>query len=262
MRINTFYVNPITQEYGTIFLLQKPSPTKQLKMKTAQKPAPSKTASKGAKQQKPAAKAAKPVQAKMQQPSDDSEHVAKGLRGLFVDSLKDIYWAEKALTKALPKMIKKASSEELVAALNDHLAVTQEQVARLDEVFESIGVKAQAKKCEAMDGLIKEADQIMAETEEGVVRDAGIIAGGQKIEHYEIATYGTLSAFAKILQEDDAAELLMQSLEEEKEADDKLSEVAETSINIKAAEQDDDDEEDEDEEDDAVDVDEEAEEEE
>jgi ferritin-like metal-binding protein YciE len=160
---------------------------------------------------------------------------AQGLRDLFEDELKDIYWAEKALTKALPKMIKNTTSEELATALKEHLAVTEQQVTRLDQVFESIGTKAQAKKCEAMEGLIKEAEEIMESTEKGVVRDAGIISAGQKVEHYEIATYGTLSAFAKILGEDDAVSLLEETLNEEKEADEKLTEVAESSINIEAA---------------------------
>src|SRR4051812_40861715 len=133
---------------------------------------------------------------------------AQGLRDLFQDELKDIYWAEKALTKALPKMIKHATSSELATALKEHLAITEEQVTRLEQVFESIGTKAQAKKCQAMEGLIKEAEEIMESTEEGVVRDAGIISAGQKVEHYEIATYGTLSAFAKILGEDEAVSLL------------------------------------------------------
>jgi ferritin-like metal-binding protein YciE len=164
--------------------------------------------------------------------------VATGLRDLFEDSLKDIYWAEKALTKAIPKMIKKASSEELVAALTEHLEVTKGQVARVEEVFSTLGVKAQAKKCAAMEGLIKEGEEIMEETEEGMVRDAGIIAAAQKVEHYEIATYGTLCAFAKILEETEAGELLMETLNEEKEADSTLSEVAESSINIQAAEAD------------------------
>lgn len=175
---------------------------------------------------------------KQPQTTNQNSQEAQGLRDLFEDSLKDIYWAEKALTKALPKMIKKATSEELVAALTDHLAVTQEQVTRLEEVFSTVGVKAQAKKCEAMEGLIKEGNEIMESTAEGVVRDAGIIAAGQKVEHYEIATYGTLCAFAKILGEDEAAGLLLQTLNEEKEADNKLSEVAEGSINLQAAGQD------------------------
>lgn len=184
--------------------------------------------------QKAASKQTAPKNSVQQKPSSNNSQ-ASGLRELFQDSLKDIYWAEKALTKALPKMIKKATSEELVAALTDHLAVTQEQVSRMEEVFITLGLKPQAKKCEAMEGLIKEASEIMESTEEGVVRDAGIIAAGQKVEHYEIATYGTLCAFAKILGEMDAAELLLQSLNEEKEADEKLSEVAEGSINLQAA---------------------------
>jgi ferritin-like metal-binding protein YciE len=179
-----------------------------------------------------------------------SSDAAKGLNSLFEDSLKDIYWAEKALTKAIPKMIKNATSEELVDALTDHLEVTRNQVARLEQVFELINKPARAKKCEAMEGLIKEAESIMEETEEGVVRDAGIIAAGQKVEHYEIATYGTLCAFAKVLGEDEAAGLLQETLDEEKEADETLTQVAETAINIAAASTNGDDEDDEEEEDD------------
>ncbi|MEO8150281.1 MAG: ferritin-like domain-containing protein [Bacteroidia bacterium] len=163
---------------------------------------------------------------------------AQGLRELFVDELKDIYWAEKALTKAIPKMVKNATSQDLVMALEDHLQVTHEQVSRVEQVFEAIGEKAQAKKCEAMDGLIKEAEEIMQSTEQGVVRDAGIISAGQKVEHYEIATYGTLRTFAKTLGEEAAASLLQETLNEEKEADEKLSEIAESSINIEAAAED------------------------
>ncbi len=165
---------------------------------------------------------------------------AQGLRDLFEDSLKDIYWAEKALVKAIPKMVKNATSPELVNALTDHLDVTKQQVSRLEEIFQILGKPARAKKCDAMEGLIKEAEGIMEETEEGVVRDAGIIAAGQKVEHYEIATYGTLSAFAKILGEDEVAEMLLQSLSEEKDADTTLTEVAETSVNIDAAAEDED----------------------
>lgn len=160
---------------------------------------------------------------------------AEGLRELFVDSLKDIYWAEKALTKALPKMAKNATSENLRTAIEDHLNVTQEQVARLEQVFEIIGKKAVAKKCDAMDGLIKEGEGIMEETQPGAVRDAGIIAASQKIEHYEIATYGTLCAFAKTLGEDEAAQLLEATLAEEKEADVTLTEAAYNTINFDAA---------------------------
>lgn len=163
---------------------------------------------------------------------------ADGLRELFVDSLKDIYWAEKALVKALPKMAKNATSENLITAINDHLAVTQEQVTRLEKVFEIVGEKATAKKCEAMEGLIKEGESIMQETQDGPVRDAGIIGASQKIEHYEIATYGTLAAFAQTLGEEEALALLQQTLEEEKEADTLLTEAAYNNINFEASEED------------------------
>jgi ferritin-like metal-binding protein YciE len=165
------------------------------------------------------------------------QDVAQGLRDLFEDQLKDIYWAEKALVKALPKMAKNASTPELQNAINEHTNVTTEQISRLEQVFESIGVKAAAKKCEAMDGLLKEATEIMESTEKGVVRDAGIISASQKVEHYEIATYGTLASFAKILGESDAVALLETTLNEEKFADTSLTEIAE-SINIEAADKD------------------------
>lgn len=163
---------------------------------------------------------------------------AEGLRELFVDSLKDIYWAEKALTKALPKMAKNATSENLITAINEHLTVTEEQVSRLEQVFELLGEKASAKKCDAMEGLIKEGESIMEETQEGAVRDAGIISASQKIEHYEIASYGTLAAFALTLEEEEAAALLQQTLEEEKEADTILTEAAYNTINFDATEED------------------------
>ena len=169
---------------------------------------------------------------------------AEGLRDLFEDSLKDIYWAEKALVKALPKMQKNVSSPNLVTAITEHLDVTKQQVTRLEKVFELLGLPARAKKCDAMEGLIKEGQSIMEETEAGVVRDAGIIAAGQKVEHYEIASYGTLCAFAKILGENKVAALLHETLEEEKDADTTLTEVAEYTVNIDAAKQDDDEEDD------------------
>ena len=178
--------------------------------------------------------AAKTVNGKVKAKSS----AAEGLRELFEDSLKDIYWAEKALTKALPKMAKNATSENLIAAIEDHLNVTKEQVSRLEQVFEIIGKKAQAKKCDAMEGLIKEGESIIEETEAGPVRDAGIIAASQKIEHYEIATYGTLCAFAKTLGENEAMELLATTLAEEKEADVTLTEAAYNTINFDAAEED------------------------
>ena len=154
------------------------------------------------------------------------------LHELFIDGLKDIYWAEKALTKAIPKMIKNATSEELIEALTNHLQETQGQVTRLEDVFASIDEKVAAKKCLAMEGLIKEAEEIMEECEKGGMRDAGIIVAGQKVEHYEIATYGTLRAFAEIMGHDEAARLLLKSLGEEKGADDKLTEVTPSVVMI------------------------------
>lgn len=159
---------------------------------------------------------------------------AKELKDLFEDSLKDIYWAEKALVKALPKMQKNATDEKLKQSIEQHLIETEEHVSRLEEIFESIGVKAQAKKCDAMQGLLDEADSIVEETEPGTVRDAGIIAAAQKVEHYEIATYGTLSAFAKVLKEKDALKNLLATLEEEKNCDKLLTQLADTNLNSKA----------------------------
>lgn len=179
---------------------------------------------------KPAAKSTggKEVKAK--------KSAAEDLREFFVDALKDIYWAEKALTKALPKMSKNATTEKLVEALDAHLTETEGQIERLEKVFEMIGEKAVAKKCEAMAGLIKEGEEILEETEPGAVRDAGIIAACQKIEHYEIATYGTLGAYAKTLGEEKAGKILHETLEEEKAADKTLTEAAYHHINFDAAE--------------------------
>lgn len=165
--------------------------------------------------------------------SNQASH-AEGLRTLFEDQLKDIYWAEKKLTKAIPKMIKNATSAELIKALKDHLKITEQQVSRCEKVFATLKVKAQGSKCEAMEGLVKEATEIMESTEKGSVRDAGIICAAQKVEHYEIATYGTLVAFAQRLGEDKAASLLEQTLNEEKEADSTLSSIAESSVNAEA----------------------------
>jgi ferritin-like metal-binding protein YciE len=158
------------------------------------------------------------------------------LMKLFEDELKDIYWAEKALTKAIPKMIKNATSLELSDALKSHLEETTEQVSRLEQVFASIEKKAVAKKCEAMDGLVREAGEIMESCEKGPMRDAGIISAAQKVEHYEIATYGTLHQFAVTLGLSEAASLLEETLIEEKAADAKLTEVAVATINIEASE--------------------------
>lgn len=169
---------------------------------------------------------------KIVEPAADA---AGDLKDFFIDSLKDIYWAENALVGALPKMAANASSTALKGAILEHLAVTENQVARLEDIFKILGEKAEGKKCEAMAGLLKEGDSILLETEPGAVRDAGIIAASQKIEHYEIASYGTLAAFAKTLGENDAAKLLTQTLAEEKEADCLLNDTALNLINIQAA---------------------------
>jgi len=157
------------------------------------------------------------------------------LEKYFTDSLKDIYWAEKHLTKALPKMQKAATTEELKSAIGEHLTQTEEHVRRLEQVFELMGKKAQAKKCDAMEGLLKEGDSIVEETEDGsMTRDVGIIMAAQKVEHYEIATYGGLVTLAKTMAMTEAADILHQTLQEEKETDQGLSDIAENNINWEA----------------------------
>ena len=160
------------------------------------------------------------------------------LEKFMYDSLKDIYWAEKHLLKALPRLRKAATNEELKAALEEHVEVTQEQVARLEQVFELLGKKAQGKKCEAMEGLTKEAESIVEETEAGTAtRDVGIIMAAQKVEHYEIATYGGLAQLAKTMGLTEVGELLGQTLQEEKETDENLTSIAENDINHQAEEE-------------------------
>lgn len=159
---------------------------------------------------------------------------AKSLKDLFEDGLKDIYWAENALVKSLPQMLEKATDTKLKTAIKDHLDQTKEQVKRLEEVFAAIGAEAKGEKCDAMAGLLEEADSIIAEAEEGAVRDSGIIAAAQKVEHYEIATYGTLAAYAKTLNEREALNLLLKTLGEEKKADGLLSAIADTTLNSQA----------------------------
>lgn len=170
------------------------------------------------------------------QASTKSAMQSSQLMKLFEDELKDIYWAEKALTKAIPKMIKNATSEELIEALTNHLAETKEHVIRVEQVFETFGKKAKAVKCEATLGLLKEAEEIMEQCETGSMCDAGIISAAQKVEHYEIATYGTLRQFAETMGLTEAATLLETTLNEEKAADVRLTEVAVTAINMEAAE--------------------------
>ncbi len=157
------------------------------------------------------------------------------LNELFIDELKDIYWAENHLVKALPKMAKAATSDELRTAIQNHLKETENHVTRLEQAFKAIGEKVVAVKCEAMAGLLKEADEIVGETEKGsITRDAGIISAAQKVEHYEIASYGTLKTLASVLGYNEAAELLDATLQEEKNADGMLTQIAESGINQSA----------------------------
>jgi ferritin-like metal-binding protein YciE len=172
--------------------------------------------------------------------SNGRTHTATGagntqLEKFFHDSLKDIYWAEKHLVKALGKMQKAATTDKLKSAIEEHIGQTEEHVERLEQVFEMLGKKPQAKKCEGMEGLTKEGDSVVEETEEGsMTRDAGIILSAQKVEHYEIATYGTLRQLAMTMGQDQIAEILSQTLEEEKQTDEGLTQIAENNINWEA----------------------------
>jgi ferritin-like metal-binding protein YciE len=160
----------------------------------------------------------------------------KTLHDAFVDELRDAYDAEKQLTKALPKLAKKADSDELKSAFEDHLKETENHVTRLEQVFESIGEKASGKHCDGIAGIIEEGKHVMEEDFDESAMDACLIAGGQRAEHYEMAAYGTLIAWAKAMGHDDAVDLLEQTLEEEKAADEKLTSIAEGGINEQAAE--------------------------
>ncbi|RYZ26681.1 MAG: ferritin-like domain-containing protein [Sphingobacteriales bacterium] len=156
----------------------------------------------------------------------------------FVDELKDIYWAEKNLAKALPRMQKAATSSELAAAFQKHTEETNGHIATLEQAFASLEEKAVAKKCEAMAGLLEEAKGIIEETEKGtMIRDAGLILAAQKVEHYEIATYGTLVTFAECMGHTEVADLLRGTLENEKATDQALTEIAQSSINGPASEE-------------------------
>lgn len=156
----------------------------------------------------------------------------------FVDELKDIYWAEKHLMKALPKMKRASTSKELAAAFEKHTQETETHVQTLEQVFGLLGEKAVAKKCDAMQGLLDEATSIIADTDKGtLIRDAGLILAAQKVEHYEIATYGTLRTFAETMGHTDVARLLQQTLDNERATDSALTQVAEGFVNEKAAEE-------------------------
>jgi ferritin-like metal-binding protein YciE len=156
------------------------------------------------------------------------------LYDLYVEELKDLYNAEHQILKALPKMINAASASELAAALEEHLDVTKEQVQRLEKIFKMLKTNPKGKKCKAMEGLIEEGKEVMEEDADPSVMDAALIAAAQRVEHYEMAGYGCVRTYASLLGFSEAADLLQQTLDEEGDADKKLTELAETVINVEA----------------------------
>jgi len=165
---------------------------------------------------------------------DEGRQMNTELHELFLDELADMLHAEQQITKALPKLIKAAKSDELRTALEEHLEETNNQISRLEQVFESLDEKAKAKPCKGMKGILEEGDEMVKEMKETEALDATIISAAQKVEHYEIASYGTLIAWAEQMGHGDAAQLLKENLQEEKAADEKLSEVALSAANEKA----------------------------
>jgi ferritin-like metal-binding protein YciE len=157
------------------------------------------------------------------------------LLGLYVDELRDIYNAEKQLTRAIPKMAKSASSDKLREGFLEHLEQTKGHVERLDQIFDALGERSSGKKCAGMEGLVEEGSEVMEEDFEGPVMDAALIGAAQRVEHYEIAAYGTVIAFAELLGESDHVSLLQQTLQEEKQTDARLTELAQD-INVAANE--------------------------
>ena len=158
------------------------------------------------------------------------------LKDLYIDELKDLYNAENQLLKALPKMAKKASAPELKRAFQDHLAQTEGHVNRLEKIFKGLGEKPTGKVCKAMKGLVEEGKEVIDEDGDGSVLDAALIGAAQRVEHYEMAGYGVVRTFASLLGEDEAMGLLQRTLNEEGEADKKLTKLAESVINIEASE--------------------------
>ena len=165
----------------------------------------------------------------------------KSLRELYVEELKDLYNAEQQILKALPRMMRAASDRELQRAFAQHEKQTQRQVKRLDRIFRQLGESPRGKKCKGMEGLLEEGKELMQERPEPEVLDAGLIAAAQRVEHYEIAGYGTVRSYAQLLGEDEHASLLQETLDEEGETDKKLTALAESSINIEAEQAEDDD---------------------
>ena len=170
--------------------------------------------------------------------SADDQKGGTEFREFFIDELKDILWAEKALLKALPKMRKAATGKELAASFESHHSETENQISTQEQVIDMMGEKPKTKKCDAMEGLLSEAESIISDTEKGsAIRDAGLILAAQKVEHYEIATYGTLAAFADAMQEAKVAKLLRSILRDEKKSDKMLTILALESVNEEASEE-------------------------
>jgi len=159
----------------------------------------------------------------------------KTMEDLFLEEIRDLLDAEKQITKALPKLARATTSEELKNAFEDHLEQTRGHVERLERIFSSIGAKSGGVKCKGMEGLLKEGDEMIANTNPGPVRDAGLIAAAQRVEHYEMAGYGSARTFAQLLGRTDAADFLDQTLLEERETDEMLTEIAESMVNDRAA---------------------------
>lgn len=170
--------------------------------------------------------------------SSDTEQEGNELRKLLLDGIRDLYWAETRLTKSLPTMAQAATSRGLTKAFETHLSETEEHVVRLERVFKLLDETAQGKKCQAMIGLVEEADEIIKSTKDGsLVRDCGLILAAQKVEHYEIASYGTLRTLAEILGYEEVADILQTTLNEEEAADSKLTQLAQSHINVAAAQE-------------------------
>ena len=159
----------------------------------------------------------------------------KTLEDLFTETLKDMYYVEKKLVKTLPTMEKKAVDQELKDAINSHAAETETHVARLEQVFEACEIKPQAKKCEALEGLLEEANEVLEDIKDDRAMDAAIISSAQTVEHYEMARYGSLIAWARELGFNEAADIIQETLDEEESADQKLSDIAEDAVNQRAA---------------------------
>lgn len=194
--------------------------------------------SKGASRNGSSGKSAKQQQP---QPMPEQKMMNSMMEKLFIDSLKDIYYVEKTQIKALGRMAKKATTEELREILVQHQEVSQQQLSRLDQVFEIIGKRAQAKRCPALDGLLEEAEEVMSETEDDTLtRDVALIISAQKVEHYEIAAYGSLSTLARTYGMQEVADLLQETLDEEKDADQQLTYIAENNINYEAGQEEED----------------------